>query len=178
MLTVVDHLYLNLPFSNIKQSHAICKSVGVSEKDWDIKRQVSFKLRNTTLKPRRGSQSASWGFKAYQANHTDSYIWWTLMENNVLLQSLPVDSLQKLWRVLIDQQGVKNSLWQQRPSCPSCGTAYRSQGCSSCLAQLMLCWVVLLYLWSRRIKQTNLKEPFLIYCCSTKNDVNTLSDQA
>ena len=37
LLTLVDHVFWNLPFSNVKQSHAVRKKAGVTEEDWAAK---------------------------------------------------------------------------------------------------------------------------------------------
>ena len=37
ILTLVDHLFWNLPFCSVKQSHAVRKKAGVSEEEWSTK---------------------------------------------------------------------------------------------------------------------------------------------
>ena len=37
ILTLVDHLFWNLPFCSIKQSHAVRKKAGVTEQEWSTK---------------------------------------------------------------------------------------------------------------------------------------------
>ena len=37
ILTLVDHLFWNLPFCNVKQSHAVRKKAGVTEEEWSTK---------------------------------------------------------------------------------------------------------------------------------------------
>ena len=60
ILTLVDHLFWNLPFCSVKQSHAVRKKAGVSEEEWSSKWDCGRRLAEPDLPGAREQLASGW----------------------------------------------------------------------------------------------------------------------